>query len=253
MAKQRHTSPSPDVLERGNIYFFYRPAIEQEQPERLVDLQDISLILSPNNSDVFRRIVIGQKTLPEPEEHGRHWAFVDLVTTDREEIRSALTETIYETQTRGTRHVPAARPAGEGVYSVARRGRETYLNYLLELPEEPDEVQQTLHIEPQARYVLAVKNPDISPELGLSETRRAEYPKELAERFRGRRWIAADPIDFLDYEGTELVLIGAREDAARLDPELEEREETENADIFDELQLQRSEHPVAPLFEGEWK
>ena len=51
----------------------------------------------------------------------------------------------------------------------------------------------------------AVKNPEApsAPGTGLDETRRATFPKKLRERFAGRRFIPAEPPDFLDYEWAE--------------------------------------------------
>jgi hypothetical protein len=63
------------------------------------------------------------------------------------------------------------------------------------------------------------------------------------------------PPDFLDYAGTELVLIGASPDVTReLGLSLHPRRETEqSADIFTVLGMERDLHPVEPLLTGEWK
>jgi hypothetical protein len=52
------------------------------------------------------------------------------------------------------------------------------------------------------------------PAGGLGRRKRPQLPPSLRERFGGRRFIAANPPDLLDYEGVELVLIGAAEDAS---------------------------------------
>lgn len=254
MADERNQRRA-DIFERGNIYFFYRPAVEEESPSGLQDIQQSYLVLSPEESDVLRLIVVGRKKLPEVEEHGRYWAFVDLVTSDPSELREKLTEDRYQTKTRGERRSPAARPAGEGVYEIAMRDNQTYLAYALELPHEPDEIQRELDIEEEASYVLSIKNPEISSERGLPQRKRAEYPDPLKQQFAGRRWVPADPPDFLDHEGAELLLIGASTDPeGELGVELPTDDESEDtADIFNELRLRKSEHPVAPLFEGEWR
>jgi hypothetical protein len=58
-----------------------------------------------------------------------------------------------------------------------------------------------------------------------------------------------EPPDFLDFEGTELLFIGATEDVSEeLGLELETEDESEaTAEIFNDLRLEKSEHPVEPL------
>lgn len=245
---------SIDTLETGHIHFLYRPVVEEEDPEGLVDVQQFEVVLHPQDREHFRRLIIGRKRLPEVDETEALWGFVDLVTGDADELRDAVAAEEYETATRGRRHQPAARPAGEGSYAIVRRGRDTYLAYELALPDEPGEVQDALRVEHDARLVLSVKNPEVGspPEAGLPERSQVELPEDLRERFDGRRWIAADPVRFLDHEGIELLLIGAEHD-----PELEgERpplDDVDEQELADLLEVQERDHPVEPLLEGTWE
>lgn len=241
-----------ETLEIGHIHFLYRPVVEEEDPSGLVDVQNLEIVLHPRDRAHFRRLIVGRKRLPDIDETGRNWGFVDLVTDDADALVEELAAEEYDTETRGRRHQPAARPAGEGAYAIVARGRETYLAYALEQPEEPGEVQQALRIAPEARYVLMVKNPEAGspPRAGLPEGKQAEFPQELRRRFDGRRWIAADPVEFLDHEGAEFVLIGASEDVEVEDvPPLGE---VEGQELTDLLAAHRDEHPVTPLLRGEW-
>lgn len=247
-----------EILESGNIYFIYRPRVEQHEPKGVQDVERFYMILSPEGKKIYRMIVVGQKTMPEIHDGGeRSWGFVDLVTKNAEEIQKVLRETHYGTKTRGERELPAARSAGEGVYAIVRHGDHTHLAYSLELPREPDQVQRDLKIEPEGSYIISVKNPTKgSPEgAGLRGEQKAGFPKKLMEVFRDRRFADCDPPDFLDYEGAELILIGAKEEPRKeLGIQLPTEKETEqSADIFKELKLKRTEHPVAPLFEGKWE
>jgi hypothetical protein len=72
-------------------------------------------------------------------------------------------------------------------------------------------VQRTLNLVNEASYIVSVENPDAPPPLnvGLDQERRATFPKKLRDKARGRRFISVDPPAFLDYEGTEILLIGA--------------------------------------------
>jgi hypothetical protein len=247
-----------EVLETGDIYFFYRPKVEQDQPKGVKDLERFYLVLSPKGKKVYRMIIVGQKVMPNVHETGeRSWGFVDLVAKDATEIQKALRETHYETKTRGERELPAARPAGEGVYAIVRHGDHTHLAYSLELPRQPDKVQRDLRIAEEGSYIITVKNPETAAPkgVGLRNEEQARFPRKLQEVFRGRKFIDCDPPDFLDYEGTELILIAAKEDPGKeLGIKLETENETDkSADIFSDLKLKRSEHPVKPLFEGKWE
>jgi hypothetical protein len=247
-----------DVLERGNIYFIYRPRVEQEEPKGVKDIERFYIVLSPEGKKVYRMIVVGQKVMPDIHAGGeRNWGFVDMVTKNPNDIEKALQESHYQTKTRGERELPAARPAGEGVYAIVRHEGHTHLAYSLELPKSPDKVQRDLRIEEDGSYVITIKNPEKgSPaRAGLRGEQKAEFPKKLMEVFRDRRFADCDPPDFLDYEGAELILVGAREDPRKeLGIPLKKEQETEkSADIFSDLKLKRSEHPVAPLFKGKWE
>ncbi|MDP8971440.1 MAG: hypothetical protein M3N52_13265 [Actinomycetota bacterium] len=241
-----------DTIETGDIHFLYRPRVEEEDPGELDDVQNFFVVLRPRGGDRLRLLIVGGKRLPDTGEHERLWGFVQTVASDPEDLREQFRAERYDTRTRGLRHQPAARPAGEGVYAIARRDGETFLAYLLELPDAPGPVQQELQIPPQARYVLNVKDPRVGapPRAGLPPEQQADFPPRLQERFGDRRWIAADPVDLLDHEGAEILLIGAREDV-EVDgtPPLEPDDEVQ---LLHQLDLDRDEHPVAPLLEGEW-
>jgi len=234
------------VLERGHIFFFYRPVAEESRPDSLLDVNRFHLVLRPQGEETLRYLTIGKKKLPGDEGDRRNWGFVDGVYHEAEDLRSVLTGTGQAT----------ARPAGEGVYALARRGRNTVLAYALELPEEPGEVQRAFHIEREGRFTLVVKNPEAASPLGvgLDEGRKAEFPEDLRAKFGDRKWIGADPPEFLDHEGAELVLIAGDESGEDLGIDLEpEPEDEESAEVFRDLHLERSERSIKPLFEGTWE
>ncbi|MCW2690893.1 MAG: hypothetical protein JWR37_5783 [Mycobacterium sp.] len=249
------------VLEEGDIFFCYRPKVDVDHVRGLSDVQRFYVVLKPGTKPVFRRMIIGRKRLPGIEEHERTWGFVDLVTERAEEIEDELDPVVYDTKTRGRRVEPPARPAGEGVYAVVDhevdRAGHTHLAYGLELPESPGPVQVELNIKPTASLIATVRNPDAPapPQAGMPSSRRPEYPDALRGKFAGRRFSNLNPPDFLDYPGTELVLIGASPDVTgELGLTLHTRRETEqSADIFTVLGMERDLHPLEPLLTGEWR
>jgi hypothetical protein len=246
------------ILERGDIFFFYRPRVEEDVVKGLDDVQRFYIVLHARDLNLFRLLVLGRKRLPAIEgRKEREWGFVDLVTRDASEIKAALQARTYLTRTRGERVLAPARPAGEGVYAIVRHKDHTHLAHVLELPAQPGEVQHDLRIEPEASYILSVRNPDATapPGFGLSASRRPDFPEELRERFGRRRFIPADPPDLLNYEGAEVLLIGADVDVrGELSIDLDREQETvETAQIFADLHLDRSNRPLEPLVKGEWR
>uniref|UniRef100_M8AIX0 Uncharacterized protein n=1 Tax=Aegilops tauschii TaxID=37682 RepID=M8AIX0_AEGTA len=84
-------------------------------------LQEVNVEEKP----LLRLIVMGKKSLPDPAKHGRpFWGYVDLVTTDIEDVKDALKGAEYDTATRGKRHQSAARAMGEGVYRILQTETE---------------------------------------------------------------------------------------------------------------------------------
>jgi hypothetical protein len=247
-----------DVMERGHIYFFYRPRVETHDPESLEEIQRFYMVLHPRGQKKYRFIVIGRKKMPEPSQSGRekYWGFVDRVVSDPKEFdRERLEEQHYETATRGHRTQPAARPAGEGVYAIVDHDSHVHLAYVLELPKKPGPVQETLNIEEEASYIISVKNPEASAPLGvgLTPSEQVQYPKPLEEEFEGKRFMPPKP-ELLDYEKAEIILISAAEDVKEeLGIDLNvEHESARSAAIFKDLRLEKGAHPLEPLFEGEW-
>ncbi|WP_159590906.1 hypothetical protein [Chelativorans xinjiangense] len=244
-----------ELVEEGDIFFFYRPRVEEEDPKGGGDIQRFGVILRPRGGEKVRLMIVGRKRMPEAKEHERHWGFVDKIADSAKDIEKELRGGTYETQTRGQRTAPAARPAGEGVYVITLEDGQMHLSYELELPERRGDVQKELRILAQASYVLSVKNPEKgSPAYaGLREQDQADYPDKLQEEFRGRRFGRED-VELLDYEGAEFLLVGARTDPEKaygIDLEAE-HEEYQDADAIRRLRMVKSRHPVKPLFKGRW-
>ena len=260
MASVRQTSngrkpeTGEQIVEKGDLAFFYRPRVGAGEAEGIGDIQRFFMVLKPEDGHRFRLTVLGRKRLPEVGSHERIWGFIDKVARSPSEIEAELGEQHYETKTRGKRIVAAARPAGEGVYALVQFDRSLHLTYELELPEQPGEVQEELNIPHEGAYILSIKNPEkpAPPGVGLREDEEAQYSRPLQREFRGRRFATADP-RLLDYEGAEFILIGARTDPERaygLDIDVE-HEAARKVGLF--RQLKMSQRPLEPLVEGEWR
>jgi hypothetical protein len=249
-----------EVLEKGEIFFLYRPKVDTGEAGGKKDVARLHIILDPKGGKgkKMRRLIVGEKQLPKIKNGGRrNWAFVEEVTSSKKKMSEKAQREEYETKTRGTREEPPERPAGEGVYAIVRHEDHNHLAYRLELPKSPGKVQKGFNIEKEGDFVLSVKNPKKeSPKgMGLQDDQKAELPKKLQARFKDRRFLPADP-DFLEQEGVELMLIGARDDEVakelgiKLDPDSESQQ---SSDLLRRLDLPEEEHPRDPLMKGEWE
>ncbi|XP_030553350.2 uncharacterized protein LOC115757310 [Rhodamnia argentea] len=214
---------------------------------------------------LLRLIVLGKKSLPDPSQRGRpYWGFVEMVTTKIDDVKLALQAEEYDTSTRGHRHKPAARPLGEGVYRILRhkssgKKAHTHLIYKLEFPPEGEkqEPQESLNVEREGSFLIQIKNPDqhgAGPSQfgGLQSKRKAVLPASLRGQFGQRRFIPADPPNFLNYEGCELLLISASDDIEE-ELGLELKGECEgDPSCSDLLKTFGETAPMDPLFRGTW-
>jgi hypothetical protein len=259
--------PAVEPLERGNIVFFYRPKRHVEHPKSPEELQRVYFILLPDDQvghknrlfnvahGVFPTIVPG-KAVPEE----RDWAFVEDASQDPKAVLDALEKEVRAPQVPpGERVRPWARAAGQGRYAIARHEDHTHLAYWLGEPHKVGEVQKELQIRPEASYVISVKEPFAPSEIELEE--KPSYPQHLRNKFDGHGWIPADPTSFLDYQYTQVLLVGARVDVEKelgfsLDARVENKAEKQVFKMLREEGREAAEQGVAllePLTEGMWE
>jgi hypothetical protein len=90
-------APATEVLERGDIYFAYRPRIDVPAARGVADVQRLYMILSPYGKRSHRLIVIGEERLPALAGGDRKtWAFVDKVAARAEDVEDKLDPRTYE-------------------------------------------------------------------------------------------------------------------------------------------------------------
>lgn len=250
----------PKTVEKGDIFFFYRPKIGAEEVSDIEDVQRFYMVTVPGGNK-YRLLVLGRKQLPEiatgkATSEERNWALNTLATNNPEDIRKELLAAEYKTETRGMRRMAAAAPAGEGKYSIVKHDNHTELAYVLELPEVPGPTQREFEIKKEASYIISVKNPDIQiPGFKAFEKRKPEYPQSVKSQFGDRRWINVEDPDLLNYENTQLLLIGARKKDIQeeLGIYLNEEKETENsAELLKELKFRREQVPLKALLQGKF-
>ena len=249
------------VIEHGDIFFFYRPKIDTKEVKDIEGVQRFYMVTSPDNSDKYRVFLIGQKQLPEILEgksnsEERNWALNVLTSSNPNDIRKEFLPAEYKTETRGTRRTSSAVPAGEGKYSIVEHEGHSELACILELPEEPGPTQREFHIKKEASYLVSVKNPDIQvPGYSAFLKRKPNYPNSLKQKFGNRRWINVDDPKLLNYENTQLLLIGARKEDVEEELGIvidEEKESIRTAELFNDLKIRKEQVPLKPLFKGKF-
>ena len=106
------------IVEYGDIFFFYRPKVGKEEVANIEDVQRFYMVTAPEDGK-YRLFVLGQKQLPEIVEgksisEEKNWAINILTTSNPEDMRKELLPAEYPTETKGIRRVGSATPAGEG-------------------------------------------------------------------------------------------------------------------------------------------
>ncbi|MGE5660835.1 MAG: hypothetical protein ACM3X1_01165 [Ignavibacteriales bacterium] len=251
------TPTQSTILEQGDIFFFYRPKVRSETVESIDDVRRFFVVLAPDSKNLFRLLLIGKKSLPEIREtearsSERYWARVGGIFNDPAQLTKELLSKEF-------REGDMARPAGEGKYAIVDHNKHTELVYVLELPKEAGEAQKELGIEKEASYIITVINPKIpkrKESLPITED-APKYPESILNDFSDNENFVplSRNLKFIDYQNSQIILIGAREGKDTLTQELgitveNERENDNSADIFTRLKICKDQVPIKPLMQG---
>ncbi|OCF34739.1 hypothetical protein I316_03783 [Kwoniella heveanensis BCC8398] len=289
-SKGEEDEPKHGTLESGHIYFLYRPKVETEDPETIDDVSKFHILLIPKTGrhatkgHYHRIIEVGKKKLPDPgAKHQVIWGLVGAVGADKAGLKEAFGAKDYQTKTRGPRHQPAARPAARGHYILhsprdeladspshdRQRDYKTLLAYEITTPAHEDfgSVQKELGIEEKGAVVLQVKDPNAESRgnpraAGIPREKRAQYPAYLHEIFRNRRFIPANPVSLLNYQGAEVLIITSPhklkeslgKDGEKVEDDLDHDSAAEEVNVDEalkELGLNKKEFEEEAL-EGSW-
>jgi len=260
-----------NILEKGLIYFFYRPKIGVELAKDMNDVQRFFILLQSfpdQNQKSFNRLLrIGKKKLPSLHEHNRFWGIVEEATEDMTKIDALLGDQSYSTITRGERQLHSCIPVGEGVYALVQTNGFCHLAYVLENPIDLGSVQNAFNIEHQGSYIVSVKNPLMPNQpantttAGLPLNQRpasqqlpespvkVQFPPDIQSVFQGRRFAPAIPKEMLNFKGAEIVVIGETnrnpilysEEFRKIEQELgiESQHHLKESALYEELKAQR--------------
>jgi hypothetical protein len=278
-----------EVLEKGDIFFFYRPkakAVDDGSGGDVKSIEDIRRFFmvtatttaanaeneqqqqldktnqntsKESESPRYRLFVIGKKSLPEirtteARRSGRYWAKVGGIFENPQELTSELLSDEF-------RKGDAARPVGEGKYAIVKHQDHAELAYVLEMPEEPGEAQRELGIEKEASYIVSIINPKVPVPAGYpSSEEPPNYPESILKEFgENENFISlARDLRFINFQNAQMILVGAREGRDVIQKEFgidieEEKETVQSADIFSRLKIEKDKVPIKPLIEGKFE
>ena len=257
-----------DILEEGDIYFFYRPKKNSTEVKDIDDIRRFFVVTSSekglgskNNGDkkksqLFRLFVIGKKSLPEIRKSEaraseRYWARVGGIFENLNDLTNDLFSDEF-------RKGDAARPVGAGKYIIVKHQNHTELAYVLETPKKPGEAQEELGIEKEASFIVSVINPKKSAPQGFPSTEESpRYPdKILAEFGENENFVSlGSDTSLIDYINSQVILIGAREGKDVIKRDLgididDDDRANKVSDVIEKLRLQTQNVPTKPLTEG---
>ncbi|MHB8840945.1 MAG: hypothetical protein ACYC56_04015 [Candidatus Aquicultor sp.] len=174
------------IIEHGDLYFFYRPKVHEEEVRDLGDVERFYLVMAPQEPKLFRLLIVGQKYMPEilpgrmaPQE--RNWLIVDYVTDNGRDLE----------------HLAGGYPGAE---------------------------------------------------------ERLRYPQDLMQLF-DESWINVKDEHLLDYENTQILLIGARKQdiEGKLGIHFTKEDLSQAVDkLYSTLHMTKEDHPLKSLIEGQW-
>lgn len=236
----------PEIVEKGDIYYFYRNKADVKRAKSLNDIQRLYMLTVPDDNDEKGRMfVVGKKRMPKlnsRKSSAREW-MMNIMMDRPQKIGAELGPIEYETKTRGTRRLSEAFPAGEGRYALIKHDSHTELAYRLVNPQTPGKPQKEMELRPEASYVISVRNPDLQVE-GFPDE-RPDYPESLKKLFAEERWIDISKPGLLDYENAQFVLVGAHDRLDEIDLKIPGKPK-----LFKNLGLNRKEWPTSALLEG---
>jgi hypothetical protein len=262
--QRQESQYNPEILEYGDIYFFYRPKVGSSNVKSIDDVRRFFMVTAPEetttdrdkdmiHTQFYRLFVIGKKSLPEirtteARSSERYWARVGGIFEKPEDLTKELLSDEFK---KGD----LARPVGEGKYAIARHQNHAELAYVLELPSEPGEAQEEFGIAKNASYIVTVINPNKPvPDGYPSAEQSPKYPDSIQQEFgEDENFIPLSRnLGLVNYQNAQIILIGAREgrDTIKKDIGLDIKKEPSSEDMFSKLKVRKDQIPVRPLIEG---
>ncbi|MDF0682102.1 MAG: hypothetical protein P0116_14180 [Candidatus Nitrosocosmicus sp.] len=258
-----------DILEQGDIYFFYRPKKNSSEVKDIEDIRRFFMVTAPEKQNTrntskntrgkfYRLFVVGKKSLPEIRKSEaraseRYWARVGGIYENQNDLTKELFSHEF-------REGDAARPVGVGKYIIVRHQKHAEIAYILETPYKPGYAQEELGIEKEASYIVSVINPKSPvPEGFPSAEEHPKYPDKVLKEFDENENFTSlfKDTQLIDFPNAQVILIGAREGKDIIKHDLgididldNESKRKKDLDILNKLKTSFKNVPTKPLTEG---
>lgn len=82
------------ILQKGNLYFFYRPKFQENEVHTPNDVQRFYIVLKPENLSEYITLIVGRKRLPKS---ATYFAFVENVSQSLDKLMDKLKKLSNET------------------------------------------------------------------------------------------------------------------------------------------------------------
>ncbi|KAJ5768449.1 hypothetical protein N7533_001032 [Penicillium manginii] len=223
--EEREAVVSSNILEKGIIYFFFRPRVNVDDPHSVNDVARSFFVLRPTplgaeldegqgplDKDArCRLLMLPKKKLPtSPKE--RDMGFVEKAGQTMKDLQeNFIASSTYQTATRGERTIEEARPYAEGVYALTSTKRATHLAYVLTIPSEPGDIQDSFGLHRRGSWIVQSKNPKFPGPPFAQLPKEPDYPTSVRDKFGDLRWIPLEP-EFIDYPNAQFLMIGEAQD-----------------------------------------
>lgn len=278
-SKERENIVPSNILEKGIIYFFFRPRVNVEEPHSINEVARSFCVLRPTplgatldkgrvEAQNCRLLMLPKKKFPTSGRE-RDMGFVEKAGMSMKDLHEQfIAGGSYETSTRGERTKPEAKPYAEGVYAITSTKRASHLAYILTVPSEAGDIQQDFGLHKRGSWILQSKNPKYPGPAQLPKN--PEYPEHVQEKFGDYRWIPLEP-ELIDYPNAQFLMIGEGQDelgkaataepggkqpheeqpgeeVEKLEEENEERIEALGGDhaVYEDLGLEAEKYPQVP-------
>ncbi|KAL1958961.1 hypothetical protein VTO42DRAFT_3514 [Malbranchea cinnamomea] len=188
-SEERAKTVPSNILEKGIVYFFFRPRVSVEDPESIEDVARSFIVLRPLPRDAklnegpigddenCRLLVLPKKKIPTSSRE-RYMGFVEKAGVNVKTLRESFQDREYETKTKGQQHVAPATPLAEGVYAITSTGRSSHLAYIITIPSELSEVQTDFGLRNRGSFVVSAKNPKFPGPASARLPKKPDYPQE---------------------------------------------------------------------------
>jgi hypothetical protein len=190
-SEEREDKVASNVLEKGIIYFFFRPRVNIEDPQGMEDVSRSFFVLRPTplgaeldsgqgpvDKDARCRLLMLPKKKFPTSGRERDMGFVEKANQSMKDLQEKfIAGSTYQTSTRGERHIEEARPYAEGVYALTSTRRATHLAYVLTIPSEVGEIQDNFGLDQRGSFIVQSKNPKFPSPSFARLPKEPEYPQ----------------------------------------------------------------------------